>query len=338
MPQPPLPKKSSLWPHRVAVVLCCATFPLIWAGGLVTTYDAGMAVPDWPSTFGYNLWLYPWSTWFLGPWDLLIEHGHRLLGTLVGILAIAFVVTVYRFERRLWMRPMAWICLAGVLLQGALGGARVLLDDGQLAMIHGCVGPSFFAFCAALAVMTSRYWREAPAAKMPSAASGLQLLSVLTAGLALGQLLLGAQIRHISIMSGPGEFRAFVFFHLVVAAALLGHSLLLVTKTWRTKPRVPNLTLPAVSLALLIGLQFVLGPATWVVNYGWPTWLAEMPFAAGHLVQAKSLSQAMIVTAHVAVGSLVLANSVVVAMRSFRFVRMEATALGSTAMLVGLAT
>jgi cytochrome c oxidase assembly protein subunit 15 len=311
---------------------------LIWAGGLVTTYDAGMAVPDWPSTFGYNLWLYPWSTWFSGPWDLFIEHGHRLLGTLVGILSIAFVVTVYRFERRLWMRRMAWICLAGVLLQGALGGARVLLDDRQLAMIHGCVGPSFFAFCAALAVMTSRFWREAPVATMPGAGSGLDRLSVLTAGLALVQLLLGAQVRHISIMSGPGVFRAFVFFHLVVAAALLVHALLLVARTFRAKPRSTNLTRPAVSLALLIGLQFVLGPATWVVNYGWPTWLAEMPFAAGHIVQAKSFLQAMIVTAHVAVGSLVLAYSVVVAMRSFRFMRMDATALGSTAMLVGLAT
>jgi cytochrome c oxidase assembly protein subunit 15 len=319
-------------------MLCCATFPLIWAGGLVTTYDAGMAVPDWPSTFGYNLWLYPWSTWVSGPWDLFIEHGHRLLGTLVGILAIAFVFMVYRFEQRLWMRTMAWICLAGVLLQGALGGARVLLDDRQLAMIHGCVGPSFFAFCAALAVMTSRYWREAKELGMSGTFSGLHRLSVLTASLVFVQLLLGAQIRHISIMSGPGVFRAFVFFHLIVAAALLIHAVLLAAKTLRTNPHLSKLSVPAVILAILIGLQFVLGPATWIVTYGWPTWLAEMPFAAGYIVHAKGLSQAMVVTAHVAVGSLVLANSVVVVMRSFRLVRVEATTLGSTAVLVGLAT
>jgi cytochrome c oxidase assembly protein subunit 15 len=319
-------------------MLCCATFPLIWVGGLVTTYDAGMAVPDWPSTFGYNLWLYPWSTWLSGPWDLFIEHGHRLLGTLVGILAIAFVFIVYRFESRLWMRPMAWICLAGVVVQGSLGGARVLMDDRQLAMIHGCLGPGFFAFCAALAVMTSRYWREAKTSSVSGTGNGLHRLAVLTATLVFVQLLLGAQLRHISIMAGPGEFRAFVFFHLIVAVALFVHALLLVARTSRTKPHVSKLTVPAVTLALLIGLQFVLGPATWIVTYGWPAGLAEMPFSAGHIVHAKSLSQTMIVTAHVAVGSLVLANAVVVATRSFRLVRVDATALGSTAMLVGLAT
>ena len=74
------------------VLLVCATFPLIWVGGLVTTYDAGMAVPDWPTTYGYNLFLYPWQTWFSGPWDLFIEHGHRLFGAAVGMLTIGSVV------------------------------------------------------------------------------------------------------------------------------------------------------------------------------------------------------------------------------------------------------
>ncbi len=81
-------QNESRWPHRVAVVLCCATFPLIWIGGLVTTHDAGMAVPDWPNTFGYNLFLYPYSEWFAAPWDLFIEHGHRLLAAAVGMLTI----------------------------------------------------------------------------------------------------------------------------------------------------------------------------------------------------------------------------------------------------------
>ena len=76
-------RMTNCWPHRLAVALACATFPLIWVGGLVTTYDAGMAVPDWPGTYGYNLLLYPWQTWIAGPWDLFIEHGHRLLGAAV---------------------------------------------------------------------------------------------------------------------------------------------------------------------------------------------------------------------------------------------------------------
>src|SRR5438105_1159735 len=87
---------SSPWPHRLAVLLACATFPLLWVGGLVTSYDAGMAVPDWPTTFGYNPFLYPWATWIFGPWDLFIEHGHRLLGAVVGLLTIALAVALWR--------------------------------------------------------------------------------------------------------------------------------------------------------------------------------------------------------------------------------------------------
>ena len=79
------------WVHRCAILLACTTFPLIWVGGLVTTYDAGMAVPDWPNTYGYNMFLYPPTTWLSGPWDLLIEHGHRLLGSLAGLVAIGLV-------------------------------------------------------------------------------------------------------------------------------------------------------------------------------------------------------------------------------------------------------
>ena len=78
--------------HALAVTLTLAVFPLIWVGGLVTTYDAGMAVPDWPNTYGYNMFAYPASTWLFGPFDLLVEHSHRLLGTVAGLLSIGLVV------------------------------------------------------------------------------------------------------------------------------------------------------------------------------------------------------------------------------------------------------
>ena len=152
---------ESPWPFRCAVALTLVTFPLIWVGGLVTTYDAGMAVPDWPGTYGYNLFLYPWQTWIAGPWDLLIEHGHRLLGALSGTLTIALVLAVFRWDRRTWMRYFSLGALAAVILQGLLGGLRVLLDDRSLAMIHGCAGPAFLAVCVALCVVTSRTWKQA---------------------------------------------------------------------------------------------------------------------------------------------------------------------------------
>src|SRR5436190_14526246 len=103
---------ESRWPHRLAVLLVCATFPLIWVGGLVTTYDAGMAVPDWPGTYGYNLFLYPFSTWWSGPWDLFVEHGHRLLGAIAGMLTIGFVIAVWLGDSRRWMRDAALAALA----------------------------------------------------------------------------------------------------------------------------------------------------------------------------------------------------------------------------------
>src|SRR5437762_12773990 len=137
--------RFSAWPHRLAVALALVTFPLIWVGGLVTTYDAGMAVPDWPGTYGYNLLLYPWTTWLAGPWDLFIEHGHRLLGATSGLMTIGFVIVVFAFDRRLSMRFLAIGALALVLGQGLLGGQRVLLGARQIALIHGCVGPLFFA-------------------------------------------------------------------------------------------------------------------------------------------------------------------------------------------------
>ena len=117
-----------------------------------------MAVPDWPSTYGYNLFLYPWQTWLAGPWDLFIEHGHRLFGALVGMLTILLVVTAFRLDGRNWYRWATLGALALVIGQGALGGMRVLLDQRLLAQIHGCVVPIFFAVTVALAVWTSPRW------------------------------------------------------------------------------------------------------------------------------------------------------------------------------------
>src|SRR5688572_8610356 len=144
--------RISLWPQRLTVLLALITFPLIWVGGLVTTYDAGMAVPDWPGTYGYNLFRYPWQTWLGGPWDLFIEHGHRLLGASAGIVAIALVAAVWLTGAPRVILLLSLGALGLVIFQGALGGARVLFDERMLALVHACVGPLFFAYLAVLAV------------------------------------------------------------------------------------------------------------------------------------------------------------------------------------------
>lgn len=321
------------WPHFMAVVTACATFPLIWVGGLVTTYDAGMAVPDWPTTYGYNMFAYPWQTWLLGPFDLFIEHGHRLLGSLVGVLATGVVIAAWRRESRGWVFVWSLLCLFGVMAQGFLGGLRVRLDSIQVAKIHGCTGPLFFAACVGLAVVTSRWWRTAtdisitcnagtaitrPRGNTPSRAIGrIGSSAWLVTLLAYAQLILGANLRHASPAMMPSQFQVFVVFHVGLAVLLSVMILWLAASVLR---QVPDQRTQRVSwlLSLFVLAQFALGAGTWVVKHGWPAFFSEYAFAAGYTVQAESMLQANVVTAHVALGSLVLAASLSLALRLSR--------------------
>jgi cytochrome c oxidase assembly protein subunit 15 len=320
---------ESPWPHRLAVLLVCATFPLIWVGGLVTTYDAGMAVPDWPNTYGYNLFAYPWQTWISGPWDLFIEHGHRLLGALVGLITIALTIAVWRADPRRWLRYVVLGALAAVILQGLLGGARVLLDERQLAKIHGCTGPAFFSFSVVIAVVTSRRWRESQPLKDVSLGQVAQRVAIFTALIAFLQLVVGANLRHIAVDASPQYFRILVFFHLVLALALAVHVFLLLFFSLRLKSVARGLCRPALSLVALLTLQILLGAGTWVVQYGWPNWATGLSFSTGYTIQANSWMQANVTTAHVAIGSLILAVSTCLASRSLRLLRADAKLFAS---------
>jgi cytochrome c oxidase assembly protein subunit 15 len=291
------------------------TFPLIWVGGLVTTYDAGMAVPDWPNTYGYNLLLYPWQTWLGGPWDLFIEHGHRLLGMTAGILAIALVAVVFSVDRRPLLRMAAGGALLLVIVQGALGGARVLFDERLVAMIHGCIGPLFFAYLAVLVVLTSRWWKSA-AHSESLAGQHFARAACLTAALAYGQLVLGAIVRHVPLAASPQVFRAALALHLVVAAVLVIQT---AWTAWQARSLARASGAASTHwICLLVAMQIALGVATYVVKYSWPAWMDGYSFAAGYVIQEKSLGQSLITTAHVANGSLILFAAVFAAMRAAR--------------------
>ena len=196
---------GSRWPHALALLLVGATWLMICVGGLVTTLKAGMAFADWPTSDGYNMFLYPW---FKAAHDKFIEHGHRLFGTVIGMLSIAVAVVIWLRDSRRWMRWLGAFAVGLVIFQGALGGMRVELDDVQFAKIHGCIGPLFFSLTVVLAVCTSRWWCKR--AVVPSHASGrLKRLAVCTALLAYVQLILGAQLRHVPPMANgshvPGK-------------------------------------------------------------------------------------------------------------------------------------
>jgi heme a synthase len=315
-------RRTSPWPHRLTVALALVTFPLIWVGGLVTTYDAGMAVPDWPGTYGYNLFLYPWQTWLSGPWDLFIEHGHRLLGAGAGLLSIGLVVAVLVTDRRSWLIAAAIGALVLVIVQGLLGGARVVFDARLIALIHGCVGPLYFGYLAVLVVASSRWW--ASVAKIDSdTGSRLARAAWTAAGLAYFQLIVGAVVRHVPLAASPQVFRAALWLHLIVAGLLMLQVAVTSWRAWRTAREGSgahrgNLRTPGILLSLLVGGQLVLGAATYIAKYSWPGWFATYQFAAGYVVQERGLFQSLITTAHVANGSLILFAAVVLAMRSSR--------------------
>jgi cytochrome c oxidase assembly protein subunit 15 len=313
--------------HRLALLAVCLVWPLIWVGGLVTTYDAGMAVPDWPNTYGYNLFLYPYKTWLLGPFDLFIEHGHRLLGAVVGLVAIGILVTAYRSDPRRWVTFLAIGMLIGVIGQGVLGGMRVVLGDRTLAMVHGCVGPAFFAVCVVMAAVTSRHWwlRSSGAGESHDGDDfGSPRFEIGKGHLALGfalvcvsyaQLVLGAQLRHVQPTMLPGGFAMTVALHVMTAFLLWVLTLIV---WWRLR-RCGDLTLsrPAAWLIGLLTVQILLGTGTWIVNYGWPSLLSWVPGSAGFLLRAKGFADSIIVTAHVATGALILGVSALVLVRLF---------------------
>ena len=325
------PNAGNRWPHRIGCLLAAIVFPLIWVGNLVTTADAGMAVPDWPNTYGYNLFLYPYREWFYGPWDLFVEHGHRLLASIAGLVAIVLVITSYRSTANRTIRWLSIAILALVIAQGVLGGIRVIYDARWVAKVHGCVGPFFFACVVAYCVITSRWWQNAISAASPFGPSGKTernkngfLLSVIPrlATLLLItsyiQLALGAFLRHIDDVASPKQYALLVACHIITALLLVAGTMTQFLVTRRRDLTGVGVKASINFLTLLVLLQLGLGISTWVVKFGWPAWFANFEWAASYIIAEKSFLQINIVTAHAAIGSLILAFWTIHALRANR--------------------
>ena len=319
-----LKSRISPWPHRWAVALACATFPLVWVGSLVTTTDAGMAVPDWPNTYGYNLFLYPWQSWLAGPWDLFVEHGHRMLAATVGMITIGMLFVLMRLERRNWVRGMALTALALVIFQGALGGMRVLFDERTLAMLHGMTGPLFFGLTVALVIITSnRWWTGALAQSHTTTRVAAQIRSVATATaiLAYLQIVLGAVLRHVPVDSQPTAFVTAVRFHLFLAGVLTLHVVLLVGLILSRARHTRPLSRLAGILSALVVLQLLLGVATWMEKYSIPSWASGWVSHSGTVIRDGGWLQTHIITAHVATGSAISGTTIALALYAHRLLR-----------------
>lgn len=324
------------WLHRGAVLLVGLVWPLIWVGGQVTTYAAGMAVPDWPATYGYNLFLYPYQTWLFGPFDLFIEHGHRLLGALVGMVAIVTVGFAWWSDPRRWVRWLTVVVLVAVIAQGLLGGLRVILADRTLAMVHGCTAEIFFALCVGLMVVTSRWWWQQDSSQQAGVVAQPGRLPsrglVATAGMLVAasylQVVLGAQLRHVQPTASPGGFTHLVATHLVTAGLVFCLAVFVSIRLarWRaqagrTSAGCGDLTLlgPAWLVVSLVVVQISLGLATWVSRYGMPVFAQVGPRTGSYLVKSQAFLESLIITGHVATGALVLVSSVFLLLRLLRF-------------------
>jgi cytochrome c oxidase assembly protein subunit 15 len=296
----PVPPGRGL--HRFAIAVAASTVLLIFAGGLVTSTDSGLSVPDWPTTYGWNMFTFPLSKWVGG---IKFEHSHRLIASAVGLLTVVLALWLARREPRAWVRRLGYAALGAVVAQGLLGGLTVLLFlPPAVSVAHACLAQTFFCLVVTLAVVTSPRWRKSEPA--PAGAAGR--LAAWNAAAVFLQLLAGAVMRHtkagLAIPDFPLAFGRLippitsfpVAIHFVHRAGALVVSILVTVTfvtSWQTRRR--GLRQVSLLLALFVLVQVALGALT-----------------------VLSRRDVVVTTLHVVVGALVLAASLVLALAARR--------------------
>ena len=291
------------WRFRFTLLTVGVTVLLISWGGFVTSIEAGMAVPDWPQTFGSWNTFNPVENWWQST-PLLAEHGHRILGQIVGLLTLILAGWTWKKDPRQWMRRLALGALALVIVQGVLGGLRVTENSLALAAVHACTAQVFSALLVALALFTSRSWRTSPPAT-PSASRQKTLVRLLlvTAAALYGQIVLGALLRHF----GRGTGITFAVVHIggaFVVTALVVASFVYAEKHFDHDAPLRRC---AWAMAGAVFLQFALGLAAYLVL------LNEM---------AQSLRSALqvgLTAGHLVVGALLMGATVTTALLALRY-------------------
>ena len=286
------------WTGLFAKVAMLATFLLVVAGGLVTSNEAGLAVVDWPNTFGYNMFLYPLSRMTGG---IYYEHAHRLFGALVGLTTIGLAIRLWRRDERGWVRRLATIAVGLVVVQGVLGGLRVtggftlstseadMAPSIALAVTHGVLGQVFLSLVVALVLVTSTTWIEAPAAEPRASVGGDRTLQVCLVSTLVVQLVLGAVQRHMA----QG-----LIVHICLAAVVVMIAVVAGARAWGLSHGVWPVQQLGQLLMAGVAIQVTLGIAALAVTQG------------RAVVGAPTILEVTIATAHQATGAFLLALSV----------------------------
>ena len=286
----------SPWLHRVARLTVGATFLLIVIGGIVTSTESGLAVPDWPTTFGYNMFLYPLSEMVGG---ILYEHSHRLMGSLVGLLTVGLFVFMLVKDSRKWLKWLGLVALVAVIVQGVLGGLRVTQINRNFAIVHACLAQAFFALLCGIAWFTSREWWQDRIASVNGTAQKLRRLSLITTCLIYLQLIFGAILRHTG-----SRLDAHLLFAFLVALHIFLLARRILGTTDETQRIAPSTVL---SLLGLLVVQLMLGTGAF---------FAKLTAFGETFATALTVT---ITTAHVAVGALMLVSSFVLTLKIYRF-------------------
>jgi cytochrome c oxidase assembly protein subunit 15 len=291
--------------HRFAKFLAACTVLLILAGSLVTSHDAGLSVPDWPTSYGWNMFTFPPSMWVA---NIFYEHGHRLVASMVGFLTIIMAAWLWIAEARPWLRWFGVAAVGAVIGQGLLGGLTVLFFlPPAVSTAHAALAEIFFCMTVAIALFTSPGWNaEHPPVDDPR----LRRLTTVTTLAIYCQILAGATMRHTGaglaipdfpLMFGrlwPDHWNAGIAIHFahrvgagVVAAMALRTSIYI----WRRHTDRSELASPALLMLIFIVIQLTLGAIT--------------------IITAR---QPLVNSLHVVGGALVLTTSLVITLRSWK--------------------
>ena len=283
--------------HCYAVTTAVATFFLLLAGSLVTSTDSGLAVPDWPLSYG--MWFPP----MVG--GIFYEHGHRMIAAIVGMLIAALAIWLWRSEPRRWVRIIGYTAVTAVVVQACLGGATVLLLlPPAVSIAHACLGQTVFCLVVCLAWATSSAWSVRPVRIEAQGASSSPLWATTIAVVAALQLMFGAIIRH----TGGG-----LRWHLGGAIILMGVAGWFVWHLAQRRGHCPTLWPHALRLLGVLSGQLLLGLAVFMHR-----------------------NRIGLSTGHVALGALVLAQAIVLAWETYRVVAIGPTHAIPYAVSVGV--
>ncbi len=280
--------------HRFALLTSACIVLLLIAGALVTSNDAGLAVPDWPLSYGSLM------PPMVG--GIFYEHGHRMIATAIGLMTIILAIMLARSEPRAWVRRLGWLALGLVIAQGALGGLTVLYRlPPPISTAHATLAQLFFITVLSIALFTSEWWQRTDLPSLEDTGSPkLRTLAILTTCSIFIQLILGAAFRHGAFGLMPHEMNAALVLFLAIWTGRT------VRKRFGT---VRDLRRWGVLLQSVVGTQILLGLAAW--------WAVVQ---AVHAAQPTVMYVTLTVV-HVLVGALTLATSWMLTLSCFRLIR-----------------